>query len=64
MFIAICFVTFIVLYLIFLMIAEKLKNIDRNSNMLLGMETSILGVSIIAISSPNTSDNLFYMWSG
>ena len=52
-------VIFIVLYLLFLLIVEKLKSKKNENNMLLGIEITVIGLILIAISAPNTSDNLF-----
>lgn len=38
---------------------EKLKSKSSKNNMLLGIEMSIIGLILIAISAPNTGDNLF-----
>lgn len=56
----------VIIYLVFLIIEEKLKNKHRRDNMMLGIEVSIIALSLIAINAPNTEYNfaLFMEWTG
>lgn len=65
MFIGILLVTILISSLIGMIICEKVKTKDKNSNILLGVEISIIGLALISIAAPNKDNLFFYIeWFG